>query len=140
MAVRDFKDLLAWQQAMSLCKHIYGLAAKLPADERFGLCSQMRRSAVSVPSNIAEGHGRRSRGEYLQFIGHARGSLGELETQVLLCREIGMVTIEEATPVLNHVQELKRILDGLRNALAPSSPKRDPVNPDTHPTTLTPNP
>jgi len=79
----------------------------------------MRRAAVSIPSNIAEGHGRRSRGEYLQFIGHARGSLGELETQLLLCRDIALLTEDNTSATLERVQELKRILDGLRNALSP---------------------
>lgn len=81
---KHYKDLLVWQKGMSLAKGVYGLTARFPADERFGLISQMRRAAVSVPSNIAEEQARHGTREFLQFLSHASGSLAELETQLLL--------------------------------------------------------
>ena len=81
---KHYKDLLIWQKGMSLAKGVYGLTAKFPTDERFGLVSQMRRPAISVPSNIAEGQARHGTREFLQFLSHASGSLAELETQLLL--------------------------------------------------------
>lgn len=71
--IRSFRDLVAWQRAMELCERVYTLSSKFPSDERFGLTAQFRRAAVSVPSNIAEGYGRRRRQEYLRFLGIALG-------------------------------------------------------------------
>jgi four helix bundle protein len=79
-AVRTYRDLVAWQKAMDLVTLIYRESAVMPDSERFGLTNQMRRSAVSIPSNIAEGHGRQSRADYLKHLRIARGSLGELAT------------------------------------------------------------
>ncbi|HAT10610.1 MAG TPA: four helix bundle protein [Planctomycetes bacterium] len=131
--MRDFKDLIAWQRGMDLVQSVYAATRLLPDDERFGLVTQMRRAAVSIPSNIAEGHGRNSRGEYIQFIGIARGSLGELETQSLLCQRISLIPEAEITDILAHCTELKRILDGLRNSLLPPNDRR-------RASALTPNP
>jgi four helix bundle protein len=144
MVIRDFKDLDAWKQAMQVCQLVYRLTATLPNDERFGLTSQMRRAAVSIPSNIAEGHGRHSRGEFLQFIGYARGSLGELETQALFCQDLGQLSPQMITPLIDEVSRLKRILAGLRNALVPADDRRlrDEAAPDTQafPGPYDPNP
>jgi four helix bundle protein len=79
---QGFRDLLAWQESMVLVTQVYRATQTFPVEERYGLMSQMRRAAVSVPSNIAEGHGRQSPGEFRQFLGQARGSLCELETQI----------------------------------------------------------
>jgi four helix bundle protein len=87
--VSSFQQLVVWQKAMALCKSIYELTATLPDNERFGLVSQMRRAAVSVPSNIAEGHGRRTTGEFLHFVGISTGSLRELQTCVFLTNLLG---------------------------------------------------
>lgn len=84
----SYKDLIVWQKAILLVKEIYLLTANFPKSEMFGLISQMRRAAVSVPSNIAEGHGRRSLKERAQFMSIAYGSALELETQLILCKEI----------------------------------------------------
>jgi four helix bundle protein len=78
MSAHRYQDLLAWQKAIAFVERVYAITSKLPQEEMFGLKSQMRRSAVSVPSNIAEGQGRATRGEFQQFLGHARGSLYEL--------------------------------------------------------------
>jgi|GEM_PF-3376151 len=85
---RNYRDLIAWQKAMQLAKLVYVLTEKMPQEERFGLTVQMRRSAVSVPSDIAEGHGRLSDRALRMFLGNARGSLFELETQILLASDL----------------------------------------------------
>ena len=110
-----FQDLIVWQKAMNLVKETYLRARELPSDERFGLISQMRRAAVSVPSNIAEGHGRRTKGEFLQFLGVARGSLRELQTYVLLCHNLGFV--QEVSDWNAHCEEVARLLHGLEQSL-----------------------
>ncbi|HEY3626607.1 MAG TPA: four helix bundle protein [Terracidiphilus sp.] len=86
---QSFKELVVWQRAVQLSLAIYKLTTLFPNAERFGLTNQMRRAAVSVASNIAEGYGRSSRGEYLQFLGHARGSNCELQTQLVISRGLG---------------------------------------------------
>ena len=91
MDIKTFRDLIAWQKAMSLAKQVYQLTMGMPASEKFGLTSQMRRAAVSVPSNIAEGHGRQSLTEYIRFLKVARGSLMELQTQRILAEELNFV-------------------------------------------------
>ena len=84
-----YRDLLVWQKGMALVKEIYKLTRSFPEDERFGLISQMRRAAVSIPSSIAEGQARRTTKEFVQFISHAEGSLAELDTQTRLGIELG---------------------------------------------------
>ena len=86
-ATKSYKQLTVWQRAIELVNAIYEVTKKLPSDERFGLTSQMRRSAISIPSNIAEGYKRRSLGEYLQFLGVADASAAELETQIIICNQ-----------------------------------------------------
>jgi four helix bundle protein len=86
---RSFKDLVVWQRAIQLTLEIYNLTSSFPDSERFGLTSQLRRAAVSVASNIAEGYGRSTKGEYIQFLGHARGSACEVETQLVIAKALG---------------------------------------------------
>jgi four helix bundle protein len=86
----SFKDLVVWQRAIELCTSVYKLTAAFPTPERFGLTSQIRRASVSIASNIAEGYGRPTKGEYLQFLGHARGSICELQTQLVISNELGL--------------------------------------------------
>ncbi len=85
----SFKDLVVWQRAIQLSLAIYKLTSSFPDSERFGLTNQLRRASVSVASNIAEGYGRSSRGEYLQFLGHARGSNFEVQTQLTIAEGLG---------------------------------------------------
>ena len=85
---QSYKDLVVWQKGISLAKETYRLTANFPGEEKFGLVSQMRRAAVSIPSNIAEGQARHTTGEFVQFISHAEGSTAELETQVILSIEL----------------------------------------------------
>lgn len=92
--ISSYKDLLVWQKAITLVKEIYLLTKTLPEEEKFGLISQMRRCAVSIPSNIAEGWRRNSTKSYVQFLTIARGSLLELETQIIICKELTYISNE----------------------------------------------
>ncbi len=111
MAYIKYKDLFVWQKAMIIVEKVYELTKTLPADERFGLVSQMRRSAISVPSNIAEGKSRGTRRDYSHFIAIARGSLAELDTQVLLCVRLGYARDDDN--LLTLIYELQRMLASL---------------------------
>ncbi len=113
-----FKDLRVWQQAMALAVEIYRVTSTFPKSELYGLTAQLRRAAVSVPSNIAEGKGRHSDREALHFFHNARGSLYELETQLLLARELEYVSSDAARQVLGTVAAVAGSLTGLINAFA----------------------
>ena len=113
MSLKFYKDLVAWQKAMDLVTEIYRVTLKFPKDELFGLTSQIRRAAVSIPSNIAEGQGHLSKGDFRRFLGHARGSLSELETQILIAQNLNYLTKDEATKFLDLIAEVGRILNGL---------------------------
>src|SRR5215813_8067772 len=89
MEIRSYRDLRVWQTAMDLTVSVYDITASFPIHERFGLISQLRRASISIASNIAEGHGRSTRGEYLQHISIARGSTIEVEVQLLLAERLG---------------------------------------------------
>ncbi len=115
--VRSYKDLVAWQKAMDLVTEIYRVSHKFPREEIFALTNQLRRAAVSIPSNIAEGQGKSSRKEFLYFLGNAKGSLSEVETQILIARNLGYIVDEELTPLLNIAAEVGRILNGLLASL-----------------------
>ena len=108
--VRDYKDLAVWQRGMELTKIVYTVTVRLPASEQFGLVSQIRRAAVSVPSNIAEGYGRQATGEYRHHLSFARGSLLELETQILMCINLGFLKAGECEEVLSEVNQLSRMV------------------------------
>ncbi len=114
--MNSYRDLIAWQKAMLLVEHIYRVTGGFPSEERFGLVSQIRRAAVSVPSNIAEGHTRTTT-DYLRFLQIARGSLNELETQSEIARRLNFLTDLEAQRVSLEVTEIGRILNGLIRAL-----------------------
>ena len=112
-----YKELLVWQKAFALATDVYLLSAKFPAEERYGLVSQMRRAAISVPSNIAEGQARRTTGEFIQFVSNAEGSAAELETQLLLSVEFGYCVPSKAQPVLATLTEVRKMLGSLRRKL-----------------------
>ncbi|MFB3920644.1 MAG: four helix bundle protein [Terriglobia bacterium] len=114
----SYKDLLVWQKGMKLVKEIYRVTRAFPADERFGLVSQMRRAAVSIPSNISEGQARRSTTEFIQFISQAEGSVAELDTQLILAVELGCCPVGDAAPAMELISELKKMLNGLRRSLS----------------------
>ncbi|MBI4166599.1 MAG: four helix bundle protein [Acidobacteria bacterium] len=114
---KGYKDLLVWQKGIELVKETYKLTRDFPSDEKFGLVSQMRRAAVSVPSNIAEGQARHTTKEFIQFISHAEGSLAELETQVIVSTELAYCDAQSANRAQDLAGELKRMLNALRRTL-----------------------
>ena len=115
--VRSYQDLIVWQKAMELVTKIYQVSNKFPRDEVFALTSQLRRAAISVPSNIAEGQGRSSRKEFIYFLGNAKGSLSEVETQILIARNLSYVSDEDLNTLLELSAEVGRILNGLLTSL-----------------------
>jgi four helix bundle protein len=117
MKVQSYRDLIAWQKAMDLAVRIYEATKSFPRDELYGLTSQMRRSAVSIPSNVAEGHARDSTKEFVYFLSIATGSLAELETQLLLAERLAFLESETARSRLDECTELGRILFGLKRSL-----------------------
>jgi four helix bundle protein len=118
LGTQNYKDLVVWQKGISLAKAIYNLTQKYPGDERFGLVAQMRRAAVSIPSNIAEGQARRTTGEFVQFISNAEGSAAELDTQLILSVELGFCTKAIALPIYDLLDEERRMLNALRRKLS----------------------
>jgi four helix bundle protein len=116
MALNSFQDLIVWQKARLLVGGVYILCEKLPKDEKFGLSNQAKRSAVSIPSNIAEGYRRNNRKEYVQFLGIALGSAAELETQLILMNDIFKIDINES---INQVKEVQKMLLVMRKKLNP---------------------
>ncbi len=117
----DFKDLLVWQKAMDLVAVTYQLVKLLPKEEQYDLASQMRRAAVSVPSNIAEGQGRKSDREFLRFLSIARGSRAELETQLLLSVRLGYLSAKQVAPALSLCAEIGKMLFSLAETLSNNS-------------------
>src|SRR5271166_149300 len=109
--LRSYRELVAWQKAVALVTDVYAITKELPRAEIYGLTSQLRRSAVSIPSNIAEGQGRATKGEFIQFLCHARGSLFELETQIIIARKLGYIAPEIGTRVASMITEVARILN-----------------------------
>lgn len=110
MKTHRLRDLIIWQKSMILVKNIYLLTENIPATEKFGLISQIRRCAVSIPSNIAEGAGRNNPKEFNQFLGVANGSSYELETQLLLLVELNFKCEEEIQPLLNVLMEIQKMI------------------------------
>jgi len=115
--IKRYTELVVWQKAMQLAKDVYRLSQQFPGEEKFGLTAQLRRAAISVPSNIAEGQGRMSKGEFKQFLGHARGSLYELETQMHLANSFGYLNEEATDGLMASSDEVGRLLNGLLVAL-----------------------
>jgi four helix bundle protein len=115
---KHYKDLLVWQKGMVLAKLVYQLTQKFPREEQYGLISQLRRAAVSVPSNIAEGQARRGTNEFLQFLSIAEGSLAELETQLLLSVELAYCKQADVEPPLKEVDEMQKMIVALKRKLS----------------------
>jgi four helix bundle protein len=117
MRVKHFRDLLVWQKAMALARQVYSLTGKFPKEEVFGLSSQMRRAAVSVPSNIAEGQGQLTDKGFALYLSRARGSLYELETQAVLAESLGFLSRPELEELLAAYDETARMVHGLLNSM-----------------------
>lgn len=111
----NYKELQVWQKSIELVLDVYELIRELPAEERYALGDQMRRSAVSIPSNIAEGHARASKKEFAHFLSIASGSLAELETQLILCQRLNYCSSEVVDKLLGEFDTLERMLVTLRN-------------------------
>lgn len=116
--VSSYRDLLVWQKGMDLAAEVYRLSRQWPREEIYGLTSQARRAAVSVPANIAEGYGRQSTASYAQFLKIARGSLRELEIHLLLADRVGLAPAANSKDALARTDELGRMLVGLIKSLA----------------------
>lgn len=118
---QDFRDLVLWRKAMDLAAGTYRLSRQLPREETFALATQLRRSAVSIPSNVAEGSARRSTREFIAFLHIARGSLGELRTQCLIAERVGYLTASDLAPLERLMDDVGRLLNavlaGLRRRL-----------------------
>lgn len=117
MSVRDYRDLVVWQKAIELAKQVYSLTSKFPSEEKFGMVSQMRRAAVSIPSNIAEGQARATPGEFVQFISYAEGSAGELDTQFVLSVELGFCAKSDTQTLTELIVEIRKMLNALRRSI-----------------------
>ena len=117
MAIQSYRDLTVWQKGMDMVFAVYELTDHFPTREQFRLTSQMHRAAVSVPSNIAEGHGRLSKAEYIHFLSISRGSLSELETQMEIALRLGYVNEEQIADTQSLSQEVGRLLNGLIRSL-----------------------
>ena len=114
---QDYRDLEVWQKAMQVVKQVYLLTKDFPPSELYGLTSQMRRAAMSIPANIAEGWGRRYTAEFIQFLRQANGSRTELETLLLLSMEVTLCPEEVACPILEDLQLIGRQLNNLERSL-----------------------
>lgn len=117
MPVQSYRELIAWQKAMDFTAEVYRVTRRFPTEELYDVTSQLRRAAVSVPSNIAEGQGRQTTGEFRQFLGHARGSLLETETQILLSERLEYLDHDTTESLLKQAAEVGRILNGLLSSL-----------------------
>lgn len=119
--IKTYRDLIVWQRSMELVSAVYRATVTMPAEERFGLTSQMRRAAISIPSNIAEGFSRQSPADYLKFLRIARGSIAELSTQWEIAQRLGLLGPEQSVEAL--LTEADRILQGLIRAISRTNAK-----------------
>jgi four helix bundle protein len=117
MGIKDYRDLVAWQRSMDLVEMVYRLSRSFPRDEAYGLAAQLRKAAVSVPANIAEGRGRHTTRDFLQFLSIAGGSLKELETHVLIAERLGCVSQNVASEAIGLAAEVGRLRRGLVRSL-----------------------
>ena len=120
--IRSYRDLNVWQRAVELVEEIYRVSARFPDDERFGLISQIRRAAISVPSNIAEGYGRRRTGHYVHHLDIANGSLKEVETQLIIAGRLNFIDKENAQEAWSLLQQSGKMLTNLTRSLDHNRP------------------
>ena len=144
MSVQTYRDLKVWQKSMDLVVEIYGLSKAFPKEEQFGLISQIQRAAVSIPANIAEGHGRLHRKDYLRHLSFARGSLVEAETHLQIAVRLGYVQPDKGRLVWALFQEVGRLLSGLIRSMddtvGPQKRLRQPIERNPDPCPPTPDP
>ncbi|MCU0541076.1 MAG: four helix bundle protein [Oscillatoriaceae cyanobacterium Prado104] len=108
--IRDFKDLIIWQQGIDIAEKCYLLTKHFPAEERYGMIQQIRRASSSIPANIAEGYGRRSAGDYKRFLNIAQGSVNELETHLILSARVGLCTDKEIQSIIDSLKEESKMI------------------------------
>ena len=121
--IDGYKDLIAWQKGMGLVEEVYRVSAAFPGEEKFGLTAQVRRAAVGIPSNIAEGYSRPTQADYIRFLDMARGSANEVETQLLIAVRLGYVGEKQLSAALGLAKEEQRILKGLVDSVSRSDKK-----------------
>lgn len=117
MHIQSYRDLQVWQKAMDLCVEVHNAALVFPKQELFGLSAQLNRSVVSVPSNIAEGHGRRTTPDFIHFLSISRGSLNEVETQITLAMRYNYICQSDHDDLLERCGEIGRMINGLIDSL-----------------------
>jgi four helix bundle protein len=117
MAGKNYRNLIVWQKAIDFVVEIYAITKIFPKEELYGLTSQMKRAAISIPSNIAEGQGRRTKKEFAHFLSMAYGSLREIETQLTIAQRLGFADTNRLSPALNNCAEIGRLLNGLSKSL-----------------------
>ncbi|HTK75609.1 MAG TPA: four helix bundle protein [Gemmataceae bacterium] len=117
MTLSSYRDLIAWQKAIELVEIVYQATARFPRCEIWGLSNQLRRAAVSIPSNIAEGQGRRSTRDFLKFLAIAQGSRQEVETQIIIAERLGYLEAGDSQRLLEQIRELGRVISGLSKSL-----------------------
>ena len=110
MEIKSYRDLIVWQKSISLVKGVYVIIKSLPREETYGLASQLKRSAISIPSNIAEGHGRGTKKDYVHFLRISFGSLYELQTQLIILKELNFVSDNNLKPIFAISEEIERML------------------------------
>ena len=117
MTINSYEDLIVWQKSIDFVAKIYEITQNLPREETYGLTDQIRRAAVSIPSNIAEGQQRQSTRDFLKFLAIAKGSLGEVKTQLIICRRLGYLNDKQTEPLLNECDVIGKMLNGLMKNL-----------------------
>ena len=122
-AIRDYRDLIVWQRAMDLVELVYRTTGAFPKEKVYGLTSQIRRAAVSIPSNIAEGNGRNTTRDYLHFLSMAYGSTKEVETQTLIAERLCYIDSDHSTELVRLTAEIARLISGLVNSLSRKNPQ-----------------
>jgi len=127
MTIKSYRDLIVWQKAMDLVEEIYRCSQGFPNDERFGLTAQLRRAAVSVPSNIAEGNSRGTSRDYLRFLDMSYGSLAEVETQVMIANRLNYLDSPKLEDLLQRTGEIGRLINGLQRSLAAKEARKPPL-------------
>ena len=120
--VKNYRDLKVWQKSIVLVTDVYKLTSKLPSEEKFGLQSQIHRAAISIPSNIAEGHSRWYRKEFLHHLSISYGSLAELETQLLIAEKLQFIKHDEVQSIFEKTTEIGKMINGLRKKLKITNP------------------
>lgn len=128
MEIKGFRDLVVWQKAMDFVVEVYEATKSFPNVEQFGLTSQLRRSCVSIPSNIAEGHGRDGTRDFLKFLSVAYGSLNEAQTQLMLAQRLGYLPSEKSSKLLGMAAEIAKLANGLCNSLNARLSRVDSAN------------